>query len=164
MQNIIWQDKINMWLSGIPQKYSENITKRFFYETYVCNDKLKNHYEDIYIENDILNKFEQDYSSFIEYINKSKNKYYTYFYNPSKTSLLIIPIPKKNKNYTTIKDFIDNASKYQQVEFWKGVGKLIKKILENYSKIYVSTHGLGVPYFHLRLDTEPKYYKTKEFI
>ena len=131
---------------------------------YVCDNKLKNHYEDIYIKSDLLDKLDQDYISFIEYINKSKNKYYTYFYNPSKTTLLIIPIPRKNKNFTTIKDFIDNASNYQQIQFWKGVGKLIKKMLKKNNKIYISTHGLGVPYFHLRLDIEPKYYKTKEFI
>ena len=27
--------------------------------------------------------------------------------------------------------------------------------------IYVSTHGLAVPYLHVRLDTTPKYYTGK---
>jgi hypothetical protein len=45
----------------------------------------------------------------------------TSFYNISKDTLLIVPIPKQNKIYTTMKDFIDNASKTQQKEFWKKV-------------------------------------------
>ena len=36
-------------------------------------------------------------------------------------------------------------------------------MLKKYGKIYVSTHGLGVPYFHLRIDLEPKYYITSKF-
>jgi len=77
---------------------------------------------------------------------------------------LIIPIPKQGKQFTTIKDFIDTASVTQQKEFWIYTSKIIKETLEKNPKIYISTHGLGVPYFHLRLDTKPKYYQTKTFI
>ena len=40
----------------------------------------------------------------------------------------------------------------------------IKKALKTHDHVYVSTHGLGVPYFHLRIDFEPKYIQTKTFI
>ena len=76
---------------------------------------------------------------------------------------MIIPIQKKGKNFKTIKYFIYNDSKTQQIEFWRYVSKSIKDVLEKNDKIYVSTHGLGVPYFHLRLDTRPKYYQTQEY-
>ena len=75
-----------------------------------------------------------------------------------------IPIPKKNKNFITIKDFIDNSSINHQKLFWKRAVIEINKILKDNDKIYVSAHGLGVPYFHLRLDKNPKYYKTKNFL
>ncbi len=32
------------------------------------------------------------------------------------------------------------------------------------NKLYISTHGLGVSYFHLRICTRPKYYHTERFI
>ena len=32
------------------------------------------------------------------------------------------------------------------------------------SKLYVSTHGLGILYFHLRLEYDPKYYISKNLI
>lgn len=31
-------------------------------------------------------------------------------------------------------------------------------------KNYISTHGLGVPYFHLRIEPIPKYYVTKKYV
>ena len=86
------------------------------------------------------------------------------FYNLSGDSKLIIPIPKKGKYFTTIKDFIDTASLTQQKQFWKYAAEEIIDTLNHESKIYISTHGLGIPYFHLRLDTRPKYYQSQNFI
>jgi len=159
-----WKHKIDEWNKGIPLKYPLQIKSRFFYETYVLDKNMENTYNEVFIENQNLNDLIQDYSSFSKYINKSKNKYVTLFNNLSNSSILIIPISKKNKDFTTIKDFIDNSSNYQQKIFWKKVSNEIKRILKTENKIYVSTHGLGVPYFHLRLDKVPKYYETKEFI
>ena len=137
---------------------------KFFYETFVCDQNLKNTYQENFIPNKNLELLQHDYSSYQKYIDESKNKYVTSFYNLSGDSKLIIPIPKKGKYFTTIKDFIDTASLTQQKQFWKYATEEIIDTLNHKSKIYVSTHGLGIPYFHLRLDTRPKYYQTKKFI
>ena len=161
---MLWKDKILLWKEGEYQTYTKTISKRFFFETSVCDKNMTNEYKNEFIENDNLEKISQDYSSFIDYIHNSTDKYVTSFNNLSGESLLIIPIPKKNKDFTTIKDFCDNASITQQKAFWKRVAIEIENILETNDKIYVSTHGLGEYYFHLRLDKKPKYYKTKKFI
>ena len=163
---MLWKDKIALWKSGVYQTYPDTIKNRFFYETFVCNKNMKNKYKEKFIENNKLQYLTQDYTAFIHYITESKNQYVTSFRNLTGDSLLIIPIPKKNKDYTTIKEFCDNASITQQKQFWKRVALEIEKILfvSGNDKVYVSTHGLGVPYFHLRLDKQPKYYKTTEFI
>ena len=75
----------------------------------------------------------------------------------------IIPYPKQNKKFTTLKHFIDNSTKLQQKRFWKKVSNSIKKMLKIYKKVWVSTHGTGVPYLHIRIDTIPKYYITNKF-
>ena len=167
---MLWKDKIALWKSGKYQTYPKSTSNRFFYETFVCDKHMTNKYKEKFIENKQLQNIKQDYSSFINYINKSNiesnNQYVRSFKNLSGESLLIIPIPKKNKDYTTMKDFCDNASITQQKAFWKKAASEIEHILNDNDndKIYVSTHGLGVPYFHLRLDKIPKYYKTNEFI
>ena len=175
-KSITWKEKINQWSNGNYQHYAKseqfkysNTNRRFFYETSCCNRELNNIYEEKYIESNDLEIYrEQNYESFIKYINSSNNqsKDATVFYNLSKDTLLIIPIPRKNKLYVTIKDFMDNASIDQQTGFWKIVAEQIKSIFleTNINNLYISTHGLGVPYFHLRLCIKPKYYHTQKFI
>jgi hypothetical protein len=155
---MLWKDKINEWNNGIVVKYPSNIKNRFYFETSVCNKKLDSKYKEEFIEDIKLNKLEQNFISFDKYIRESKNKYATCFYNLNKDALLIVPIPRKNKNYTTIKDFIDNASITQQKHFWFLVAKNILEMLKNNDKVYISTHGTGVYYLHVRIDLTPKYY------
>jgi len=159
---MLWRDKIKLWKSGNYQTYPKEIKKRFFYETYVCDKKMSNNYKDIYIETNKLETLNENYSSFKKYIINSDNKYVTSFNNLSGDTLLIIPIPKQNKDFTTMKDFCDNATITQQKHFWKKVALELETMLDDNETIYVSTHGLGEHYFHLRLDKKPKYYKTKE--
>ena len=53
----------------------------------------------------------------------------------------------------------------QQKKFWNCASKIIKNFLKNNNnKIFISTHGHGVPYFHLRISKKPKYYFEKDFI
>jgi uncharacterized C2H2 Zn-finger protein len=158
-----WVDKISIWEKDGIQNYPSKLKKRFFYETSFCMSHLQNIYKEKFIENNELEKAAYNPSSFQKYIESSKNKYVTSFPNLSGDSLLIIPIPRKGKDFTTMKDFIDNASQYHQKIFWKKVAKEIKKRLKEKEGVYVSTHGLGIPYFHIRLDDNPKYYQTNSF-
>jgi len=163
--NILWKDKIKYWKNGEYQVYSGSIKKRFFFETYPCDKNMTNKYKEKFIENDKLEEFKhQDFSSFNDQIKKSNNEYAIAFNNLSNDARLIIPIPQKDKDFTTMKDFCDNASIKQQKEFWKIVAIEIEYMLGTNDKIYISSHGLGVPYFHLRLDKKPKYYNSKEYI
>lgn len=159
-----WKDKINEWCKGIYLSYPKNIKKRFFYETSVCDKNMKKICHQKFIESDELEELNKsDHSSFDEYIDKSNNKYATSFFNLSGDTKLVIPMPCKTKLFTTIKDFIDNASKTQQKKFWIKVSEEIYNFLQDNEEVYISTHGLGVPYFHIRLCKIPKYYKTIDF-
>ena len=165
-----WIDKISSWEQGIIETYPDNISQPFFFETYRCDKQLQNKYKEKFIQSPKLN-FKQDYTAFSKHIAKQKesvgttfNKYAIAFYNLSKDALLVIPMLRKNKDFSTIKGFIDNATLTQQRHFWKLVASTIKKALKTHDEVYVSTHGLGVPYFHLRIDFAPKYIQTKSFI
>ncbi len=160
-----WQNKLDQWTNGKTLSYPNNISKRFFYETIVCSNPNTDVFEERFIESDELENIgNQDYSSFVDQFNKSSNQYVTSFYNLSGDTKLIVPIPRPNRDYCTVKDFIDNADQIQQEEFWKVASNEIKLFLQSNPRVFVSTHGLGVSYFHLRLCTFPKYYHAKEFI
>jgi hypothetical protein len=157
-----WNDKLLEWSSGKYLQYPRSITKSFFYETSICTNKLDTPYQEIFIPDSRLLLLEQDNTSFNKQIQSAiqkGNKYAISFTTLGGDAILIIPIPRK-KNFTTIKDFIDNASIKHQREFWKYASKIIQQHLKTQKAIYVSTHGLGVSYFHLRLDTTPKYYQS----
>lgn len=152
-----WRDKLNEWKNNIIFNNPKNIKDRYLWNTSV----LKNNGNAIYKEKFKIDKNlpkKQNYNAFNEYINNSLNKYVTCFTNLSKDTTLVIPIPRKNKNYVTIKDFIENAPLIQQKEFWKNVSKLAIKDMKKYDKVWISTHGFGVPYFHIRICSKPKYY------
>tara|TARA_B100000242_G_scaffold270089_1_gene221342 strand:- start:15 stop:500 length:486 start_codon:yes stop_codon:yes gene_type:complete len=159
-----WKDKLNNWSKGELLTYPKNIKKNFFYETSVIDKDLNNNYKEKFIESNILNKLEQNLNTYERYFEKSSCKNVVVFDNLNMTVKLIVPKPRKGKNFTTIKNFIDEASISQQKAFWKRVSSEIKKSLKNNEKLYVSTNGLGVSYFHLRLENNPKYYLTKSFI
>jgi hypothetical protein len=84
----------------------------------------------------------------------------------SQKASIPVPVIKANKtfNYTTIKDFIDNAPQKQQIALWKHVAKKVKQLLKVVDTVYINTHGLGVYYLHVRLDITPKYYYSKRLI
>lgn len=162
IQSKTWKDQLEKLSNGIFY-YPSNIKKRFIYETSIFTD-FDSKFIEKFIESDELESIEhQDYTPFAEHINlhlevNLSNSNVISFENKSKDTLLIIPIPKPDKNYLSIKDFIDNAPKQQQYEFWNYASEQILKFKKKYGQIYVSTHGLGVYYFHLRLCTKPKYY------
>lgn len=155
-----WKNKIESWLEGKYQIYPSDIKESFYYETTPITNNMNTNYEENYIQNSYLTNMKQDYSSFEKEINKSNNKYVVSFFNLSKTSYLIVPIPRSNKKFTTLKDFIDNASKIQQKKLWQKVALSTIMMLKKYNKVWISTHGTGVPYLHIRIDIKPKYYQT----
>lgn len=103
-----------------------------------------------------------DSSAFDKYIKRSKNKYATSFYNLSGDTLLVIPMPRKNKNFSNLNEFMKNASPLHIKKFWEYVYSEIQKLLPKEKELWVSTHGLGVPYLHLRISTKPKYYGSSK--
>lgn len=152
-----WNNILDNWKNDKYYKYPKNIEQKFMWNTSVIKNNGNSSFKESFKINKNLPE-KQNYKEFESYINKSKNKYVTSFHNLNKDTLLVIPIPKKNKNYATLKDFCDNSSITQKKYFWKEVSKLVKKFMKNEKYIWISTHGLGVPYMHIRISNKPKYY------
>lgn len=81
-----------------------------------------------------------------------------HFENLNKDAILVVPKPHSGKNFLSIYDFLKNASQTQKDYLKKEALIAIRKGLDRWGQVYVNTHGLGVPYFHLRIDKTPKYY------
>ena len=71
-------------------------------------------------------------------------------------------MPRRGKNYATMKDFVEHAPRIQQKAFWQKVAVVAEQQMKKFGKVWVSAHGLGVPYLHIRVCSMPKYYFSKK--
>jgi len=154
----MWGTILNEWDNG-SFKFPK-IVGRFEWNTSVLETPQSPFIQSFLVNKELPKK--QNYSAFQKYIDSSQNKYATSF--PSLSGdILVIPMPVRGKNYATLKDFIDNAPKIQQKEFWKKVSNVARTCMRK-ERIWISVHGMGVPYTHVRIATSPKYYFDQKLI
>ena len=158
-----WKLIIKKWEKDFLFKYPKSVKNLFIWRTSKLDKKLQNEYQEEFVEHKLLPTI-QNYLPFNSHILKSNNKNVIDFKNLSGDTHLVIPMPRKKKNYANFKYFLDNASKRQQKIFWKHTTKIIKQNLETHDILWISTHGFGVPYFHLRISIKPKYYGNSSLL
>lgn len=165
---MLWSEKIEEQKNGNSLKIPNNINKPFIWRTSVNNSKKDLEFlEEFHVRKELFEQ-KQDYSPFLNppcslLSNKRENKKYSVnCKNLSGDTILIIPKVRKGKKFTNIYHFIKNASKKQQSELWKDVAKNVKLMLKKNENVWVSTHGLGVDYLHVRISNNPKYYESSK--
>ena len=85
------------------------------------------------------------------------------FPNLGKNALLVVPCPVAgNEVYGHLATFCRLAPEKQITDFWAAVGKNTQTSLSD-QPLWLSTHGLGVYWLHVRLDTRPKYYRYRAY-
>jgi len=111
-----------------------------------------------------------DPSSFNDKFNVTKSTKFVIFDNISGDTKLISPVPStKKENNNEFCGHIMNFMKYcdddQKHDLLKMLGDHVKNIMSLSIKqsIYVSTHGHGIPWLHIRISTHPKYYVYKKY-
>jgi len=153
----MWSEILTNWENGLILKYPKNVKGRFQWNTSVLKNDGKVSYYQTFRTNNKLPKT-QNKKDFQEHFKNSQDKYVVAFPNLSKDTMLVVPMPVRGKNYATLRDFMDNASEIQQQEFWKKVAEVAKKFMNEKGKVWISVHGLGVDYTHVRISSSPKYY------
>jgi hypothetical protein len=155
---LTWRELLNKW--DKMEKFNIKFPKHSFaikFHPFTGKD-LDKEIKFVFFRRDGLYT-KQNFSAFRSKFKNTKNCDIVSFYNLSKTSILIVPCPDKNKNYAHLNLFNKNATSYKKKKLWKKVSEEIYKIIneDNKKKIYLNTHGFGVPYLHVRIDFTPKY-------
>lgn len=134
----------------------------FFWENPPCSiENLNQDYEFVLVKSKIFSKLKADSKTFSKHFIEDKSA--VDFPNLGKNAQLIVPTPKSElESYTHLGDFVRNALNEQIHDFWQLVGKVYKSEI-NQGKRWLSTHGLGVHWLHVRVDTVPKYYHFKAY-
>ena len=81
------------------------------------------------------------------------------FSNLTGSCTLVAP-PDTGKNFSHLGLFYKNATQDEIRALWKMVAVQIEKKLKQQNVVYVSTHGTGVPWLHVRICESPKYFST----
>jgi len=115
--------------------------------------------------------FRDKFKSLVDLDLSAKRKKYDAFdfSNLNNDALLVCPIPTLDKDIDKhsghLMDFLKNGDRGQVHELIKRFAlKAIELISNDFDVVYVSTHGKGVPWLHVRLSRTPKYYIHKPYI
>ena len=86
------------------------------------------------------------------------------FFNLGKDARMVVPTKKGDSTiYKHLAVFVRNANKEQVEAFFKLIGKVALEQINKEPMIWLNTAGQGVIWLHVRMDTRPKYYKTKTY-
>lgn len=86
------------------------------------------------------------------------------FQNLGKNAWLVVPNKQvEAEHYKHMGSFIQQAPQEQIREQFKKVGEKMLSEMEQDKLIWLNTAGMGVIWLHMRLDTRPKYYKTRPY-
>jgi len=138
----------------------------------VSRNTINKELEFVAIKSEDLESMTQDYSSFQGYFNRGGDVVDF----PSRSGdTLVVPIPKwghqwncndyddEIKDFKNLREFNCEAPKEQWNKVWQKVGeKMDGELRSSNTTRWLNTHGLAVPYLHIRLDKSPKYYQGAE--
>ena len=163
-----WNDVLTNWEMGKYLKIPKNISKPFYWRTCPIYANKHSIYRDEFIETNSLPK-KNEYTSFLNNPISLKKTQKNIIVAPNMSNDTILVIPgidtfetqsgKVNEiNYSSLFYFMKNAPIPKQIELWKVVSYVIRKQLYVWPKLWVSVHGNGVGYLHIRISKLPKYY------
>lgn len=89
------------------------------------------------------------------------------FSNLSGDAMLVVPVPQGNEtdNYSSdLMNFLINGDKVQKDNLIKEMAETALDELDNFKNVYISTHGRGIPWLHIRICNNPKYYTHESYL
>jgi len=128
---------------------------------------LDGYFEYALIQTDKFEDVQADRKPFIKYLNKCR-RLSTMFKNLSGDATLVIPCDKDpegppSDKYAHLASFVRKADMEQVRDVFMRAFSIVSTMVAEGAKVYVSTHGLGVHWVHIRLEKTPKYYTYKDY-
>lgn len=168
-QNLSFKEVFELWSSDLEfVKFYKNELIKLNYKAFywehpaIKKEFLEKKYECILQRARSLEHLPSNENAFSEYIHSMDQV--VDFMNLGKNARLVVPTKKTNQEiYNHLGKFIRFAEDEQIIEVFKRTGVTILEEVEKTKLIWLNTAGLGVIWLHIRMDTRPKYYKTKKY-
>lgn len=152
-----WNDMIIAWEAG---KQLPDVKGSIYWETFVANAGGESPYR---VKTKSASRalplsLAADANDFKEHM-KSRKTPVSFLSKGKPPTLLVVP-PDTGKNFSHLGTFYKNSTLCERRALWKKVVTELERKLKKGEKVYVSTHGTGVSWLHIRLSSTPKYYVT----
>ncbi len=166
-QALTFQQVIDYWIghSEFRMFYNELLKEAefesFFWEhPPLVKDSLDQVYEFVLVKSTGLARVNPNPTAFKDYYRDDKRV--ATFPNLGRNALMVVPVPEGDLDYAHLGRFVRNAPQIQLDAFWKEVGLALLGELGQNAK-WLSTHGMGVYWLHIRIDQIPKYYHYQKY-
>lgn len=127
----------------------------------ITKNNIDQDYECTLIDNHYLAGCSPDPHTFGQYFQSDKPA--VCFPNLGGDAQLIAPCPRKTPDcYTHLASFVREADSQQQEALWRMAAQTMHHAINEQPR-WLSTNGLGVSWLHLRIDRQPKYYRTESY-
>ncbi|MEM9384391.1 MAG: hypothetical protein AAGA68_04975 [Pseudomonadota bacterium] len=104
-----------------------------------------------------------DHAAFAEHLS-AETALVRVFDSLGRDARLIAPVPSSDKaDFAHLAVFLRQASLAQTRALWSAVACATKVALRRHP-VWLSTSGLGVPWLHVRVDRQPKYYQHRPYV
>lgn len=88
----------------------------------------------------------------------------TCFYNVHRDAVLIVPTHTRVRtNCANLYSFLQSASPEEIIDLFYVMALNVRTSLKEWNRIWISTSGLGVPWLHIRIDSNPKHIQTIQY-
>ena len=120
---MLWSEVLDGWENGDVVDYPDDIDDLFVWRTSpVSSDEDEEFHED-FIYDSRLTTYE-DLDTFSEYFDESDDPDVVAFLNLPRDTVLVVPMPREERNFSSIKEFID---KIKAVHAYQDKVKQVKK-------------------------------------
>ena len=127
----------------------------------VSSQSLDEAFEFVLIQSSVFDDLRPNGRPFIQHFRTKQEA--VSFQNLGKNARLVVPTPMSiDTNYSHLANFVRKAPAHQIDKLWQLVGQEFKKEI-NEEPRWLSTHGLGVRWVHIRIDSRPKYYHYADY-
>jgi len=166
---ISFQEAFELWeidaqfIDFYVQSLKEFGFKAFFWEHPGLNQNTINRpYECILQKSKTLDSRTINQKAFSDYIHSSNGA--EDFWNLGKNAKLVVPTKQSDiEIYKHFGSFLFNAERKQIHALFNKIGAIVQQEIRKGLMIWLNTAGMGVIWLHVRMDTKPKYYKTKNY-
>lgn len=136
----------------------------YFWEHPALKTKhLDKPYELVVLKSDGFARREVNETAFAEKFNSGNS--IEVFPNLGKNAMLVVPAKEADSEiYKHLGSFLRFAPMAQRIELFRKVAESIFSDLSNEKTVWLSTAGMGVIWLHVRLDSRPKYYRSRAYL